>query len=175
MTPLGTIRTQIMQGQLWTTATSATGGGGLGSLDLGGGQSEVRFTLLGDTDLNGTVNVADLGNLASNFGSTTAVWINGDFDYNNNVNVADLGDLSSNFGNTVSYGSAATANSAATNTAAASATPAAVDAAASPAATSTPVAADSPFSQIPLPIDSSADAVHQWRAVDEIFSDEPPR
>jgi hypothetical protein len=72
-------------------------GGALGYLDQGGGVTEVRFTLLGDTDLNGNVNVADLGNLATNFNSTAAGWINGDFDYNGNVNVADLGDLATNF------------------------------------------------------------------------------
>ena len=34
------------------------------------------------------VNVADLGNLAANFGQTGGeLWINGDFDYNGNVNV----------------------------------------------------------------------------------------
>jgi hypothetical protein len=57
------------------------------------------YDILGDTDGDGRVNVADLGNLATNFGvSTGATWINGDFDYNGNVNVADLGDLASNFG-----------------------------------------------------------------------------
>jgi autotransporter-associated beta strand protein len=65
----------------------------------GSGNFEIRATLLGDSDLDGQVNVADLANLAGNFGVTTGMlWINGDFDYNHNVNVADLADLAGNFG-----------------------------------------------------------------------------
>jgi hypothetical protein len=59
----------------------------------------MRATLLGDSDLDGQVNVADLANLAGNFGATSGqFWLNGDFDYNGNVNVADLADLAGNFG-----------------------------------------------------------------------------
>jgi hypothetical protein len=54
------------------------------------------------------VNVADLGNLATNFGMTSgATWAQGDFDYDGNVNVADLGDLATNFGMSLPSGSAA--------------------------------------------------------------------
>jgi autotransporter-associated beta strand protein len=71
----------------------------LGYMDAGGGKYEIRATLLGDSDLDGKVNVADLANLAGNFGKTSGqFWINGDFDYNGNVNVADLADLAGNFG-----------------------------------------------------------------------------
>jgi hypothetical protein len=78
---------------------SSTTGGVLGSMDFGNGQSEARFTLLGDTNLDGIVNVADLANLAGNFGKTAGqFWINGDLDYNDGVNVADLADLAGNFG-----------------------------------------------------------------------------
>jgi autotransporter-associated beta strand protein len=71
----------------------------LGYKDAGSGNYEIRATLLGDSDLDGKVNVADLANLAGNFGVTTGkFWINGDFDYNHNVNVADLADLAGNFG-----------------------------------------------------------------------------
>jgi autotransporter-associated beta strand protein len=70
---------------------------------------EVRATLLGDSDLDGKVNVTDLANLAGNFGKTGGqFWLNGDFDYNGNVNVADLADLAGNFGQSLS-GSTATA------------------------------------------------------------------
>jgi hypothetical protein len=59
----------------------------------------VKYTLNGDSDLDGQVNVADLANLAGNFGKTSGqFWISGDFDYNGSVNVADLADLSGNFG-----------------------------------------------------------------------------
>jgi hypothetical protein len=89
------MRGLIGSGQIFTTSA----GGALGYMDLPAGQEEVRFTLLGDTNLDGVVNVSDLANLAANFGVTSgAVWINGDMDYNGNVNVADLADLSANFG-----------------------------------------------------------------------------
>jgi autotransporter-associated beta strand protein len=73
--------------------------------DAGGGNFKMRATLLGDSDLDGKVNVADLANLAGNFGQSAGMlWINGDFDYNGNVNVADLADLAGNFGKTLAGG-----------------------------------------------------------------------
>jgi autotransporter-associated beta strand protein len=80
---------------------STTAGLALGykQLTTGPNTFEIRATLLGDSDLDGQVNVADLANLAGNFGKTIGqVWLNGDFDYNGNVNVADLADLAGNFG-----------------------------------------------------------------------------
>jgi hypothetical protein len=63
----------------------------------------VKFTVMGDTNLDDSVNVADLANLAANFGrGSGANWITGDFDYNGNVNVADLADLAANFGSSLS-------------------------------------------------------------------------
>jgi hypothetical protein len=92
------VRSALAAGQLLTSSA----GGALGYGDLGNGTIEIRFTLLGDSDLDGRVNVADLANLAGNFGKTSGqLWINGDFDYNGNVNVADLADLAGNFGNTL--------------------------------------------------------------------------
>jgi autotransporter-associated beta strand protein len=95
--------------------TSNTHGLVLGYGSTGGGSNfEIRATLLGDSDLDGQVNVADLANLAGNFGVTTgATWLNGDFDYNSNVNVADLADLAGNFGNSLSSIGAAAASTAA--------------------------------------------------------------
>jgi hypothetical protein len=67
------------------------------------------FTFAGDTDANRNVNVADLANVAGNFGKTNGqTWINGDFDYNHNVNVADLADLAGNFGKTLAAGTGET-------------------------------------------------------------------
>jgi beta-glucanase (GH16 family) len=55
--------------------------------------------LLGDTNLDGTVNAVDLAILAANLGKTSgATWAQGDFDNNGTVNVADLGDLAGNWG-----------------------------------------------------------------------------
>jgi autotransporter-associated beta strand protein len=92
----------------------------LGYGDAGSGNYEIRATLLGDSDLDGRVNVADLANLAGNFGKTSGqFWINGDFDYNGNVNVADLADLAGNFGKTLGVGSESVGGSAASPAAAA--------------------------------------------------------
>src|SRR6202034_2985958 len=62
------------------------------------GQLEVKYTLYGDTNLDGTVNSVDFGNLAANFGKSSKVWDQGDFDYNGTVNSIDFGFLGGNFG-----------------------------------------------------------------------------
>jgi hypothetical protein len=56
----------------------------------------IKFTYFGDSDLDGDVDVADLGNLASHW-QTASVWTGGDFDYNGSVDVNDLGLLASNW------------------------------------------------------------------------------
>jgi hypothetical protein len=56
-----------------------------------------RLTLAGDTDLNGTVDVADLGQLAAHWAGTNKLWYDGDFTYDGNVDVADLKLLAMNF------------------------------------------------------------------------------
>jgi hypothetical protein len=61
------------------------------------GQIEIKYTLLGDADLNGTVNGIDFGILAANFNKTVSGWDQGDFDYNNIVNGLDFTALAANF------------------------------------------------------------------------------
>jgi hypothetical protein len=101
-----TLLTSIQSGMLFTSTTGLA----VGYLDAGGGTFEVRGVLAGDANLDGAVNVADLADLAGNFGKTSGqTWIGGDFDYNGNVNVADLADLAANFGQTLSAGSATAA------------------------------------------------------------------
>jgi hypothetical protein len=56
----------------------------------------VKFTYLGDSDLNGQVDVNDLGSLASSWQSAGG-WVNGDFDYSGSVDVGDLGLLATNW------------------------------------------------------------------------------
>jgi autotransporter-associated beta strand protein len=100
-----TIQSQLNANTLFTSSTAP--GTALGYMDLDNNTREVRYTLLGDTNLDGQVNVADLANLAGNFGQASgAFWINGDFDNNGQVNVADLADLAGNFGGTLSLNSA---------------------------------------------------------------------
>jgi autotransporter-associated beta strand protein len=100
------VTTEIASGQILTSSPGLT----VGYMSVTGGRLGIRATLLGDSDLDGLVNVADLANLAGNFGVTTgATWLNGDFDLNANVNVADLADLAGNFGRSVDdAGTAAT-------------------------------------------------------------------
>lgn len=98
---LASLVARIVSGQIFTSST----GGGLGSLDLGSGQAEVRFTLLGDTNLDGNVDVTDLGNLASSYGATSgATWVQGDTNYSGGVDVTDLGNLASNYGGSLAAG-----------------------------------------------------------------------
>jgi autotransporter-associated beta strand protein len=64
---------------------------------LASGTMEIAYTLLGDADLNGTVNGIDFGILAANFNKTVTSWDQGDFDYNGIVNGIDFTTLASNF------------------------------------------------------------------------------
>jgi autotransporter-associated beta strand protein len=56
----------------------------------------IKFTYGGDADLDGDVDVADLGKLATSW-QAAAVWSRGDFDFDGIVNVNDLGILASNW------------------------------------------------------------------------------
>ena len=62
----------------------------------------VRYTLYGDHDLNGTVNLDDFNRLASNFGQTNRRWSQGNSDYNGTVDLSDFNRLAANFGATAS-------------------------------------------------------------------------
>jgi autotransporter-associated beta strand protein len=75
------------------------------------GQIEVMYTLYGDTNLDGTVNSIDFGNLAANFGKSGKIWDQGDFNYDGTVNSVDFGLLAGNFGKSLgSAGDAVTAS-----------------------------------------------------------------
>jgi hypothetical protein len=100
------IRTLIINGAIFTTHTGI--GTALGYADQGAGQVEVRYTLLGDTNLDGKVDVTDLGNLASSYGAGSgAQWVQGDTNYDGKVDVTDLGNLASYYGGQLAAGSAA--------------------------------------------------------------------
>ena len=58
----------------------------------------VRFTLMGDADLNATVDTLDFNYLAANFGATSQAWLNGDFNYDGSVDTIDFNSLAANFG-----------------------------------------------------------------------------
>lgn len=54
-------------------------------------------TLLGDANLDRTVNIADFANLAANFGLSSRVWWQGDFNYDSLVTTADFALMSASF------------------------------------------------------------------------------
>ena len=64
---------------------------------LSAGTIEIKYTLLGDVDLNGIVNGIDFGILAANFNKGVSRWDQGDFNYDHIVNSIDFGDLAANF------------------------------------------------------------------------------
>jgi autotransporter-associated beta strand protein len=76
---------------------------------LASGNLEVKYTLLGDADLNGTVNGIDFGILAANFNKTVSRWDQGDFNYDSIVNGIDFTALAANF-NQASSGASAGAS-----------------------------------------------------------------
>jgi len=78
----------------------------------------VRFTLVGDVDLDGQVGVADLGILATDYGTTTqGGWGAGDLNADGAIGVADLGMLATNYGQSLTGGSVATSQAMPSSTA----------------------------------------------------------
>jgi hypothetical protein len=110
--PVGTLVTTVrqhLQNNRLTSTSVAAGSTGLGYGDNGvlnkstcAGQSVdasslvIKFTYLGDSDLDGDVDVADLGALATSW-QTPGQWTSGDFDYNGTIDVNDLGMLATNW------------------------------------------------------------------------------
>ena len=69
---------------------------------LTSGQIEVKYTLLGDANLDGVVNALDFSIVAANFNQPVTGWDQGDFNYDGIVNAADFTDLAANFNQSVS-------------------------------------------------------------------------
>jgi hypothetical protein len=105
-----TIGANIASGAIFTSHTAATTA--LGYADIGSGQTEVRYTLKADTNLDGSVGVGDLGALATYYGVTSAAtWQQGDSNYDGKVDVGDLGALATNYGTNLAAGSSSGAAS----------------------------------------------------------------
>jgi autotransporter-associated beta strand protein len=66
--------------------------------NLPSGQIELKYTLLGDANLDGTVNGSDFSILAANFGLGRTNWDQGNFLYGPSVNGSDFSALAANFG-----------------------------------------------------------------------------
>ncbi len=65
---------------------------------LSSGQIEIKYTLLGDANLDGSVNGSDFSILAANFGLGHSNWDQGDFLFTSAVNGSDFSALAANFG-----------------------------------------------------------------------------
>jgi MYXO-CTERM domain-containing protein len=89
-----------------TTAQSTSGSYGIGYADsadpgnpagLSSGQIEIKYTLLGDANLDGAVNGSDFAILATNFNKAVSGWDQGDFNYDGSDNGSDFALLAANF------------------------------------------------------------------------------
>jgi len=70
---------------------------------LNGNQVLIRFTLIGDLNLDGAVSISDFIDLAAHFNTIGgATWQMGDVNYDGSITISDFIDLSSNFGQSVS-------------------------------------------------------------------------
>src|SRR2546423_5602595 len=105
------IRGDLLSGAIFSSLADANHA--LGYADIGAGKTEVRYTLKGDTNVDATVDVGDLGALATFYGVTTgAIWSQGDFNYDGMVDVGDLGALATNYGQSLATGSFAASEAA---------------------------------------------------------------
>jgi autotransporter-associated beta strand protein len=97
----------------WCSATAACNPGQYTvgwSDNTAASEITVAYTVLGDANLDGTVDVNDLTIVLSNFGGTDMSWGQGDFTYDGLVDINDLTIVLSNWGMSVgSSGSGATA------------------------------------------------------------------
>jgi hypothetical protein len=80
------------------------GGGVIAGINLQPNDILIRRALYGDTDLNGSVDLADFNRLASNFGVAGTSWARGDFTYDNSTTLADFNLLAGNFGLSLAAG-----------------------------------------------------------------------
>jgi hypothetical protein len=67
---------------------------------LPSGELELKYTLLGDANLDGTVNAEDFTPFSTNLGQSGAVWDQGDFNYDGTVNAEDFTPFSHDLGQT---------------------------------------------------------------------------
>jgi hypothetical protein len=74
---------------------------------LPSGEIEIMFTLLGDANLDGTVNSEDFSRFSEHLGQSGMSWDGGDFNYDGTVNSEDFSPFSHNLGQTASLAAGA--------------------------------------------------------------------
>ena len=106
-TLVGDVRGHLLAGRLTSSSADASRRIGYGdnavlNKPTFGGQTVdasnilIKFTYGGDSNLDGQVDVTDLGALATSW-QTSAPWTGGDFNYDGFVDVSDLGILATNW------------------------------------------------------------------------------
>ncbi|MCS7032465.1 MAG: hypothetical protein NZ561_00545, partial [Phycisphaerae bacterium] len=65
------------------------------------GDLMIRYSLNGDSNLDGGVNINDFSLLASNFNAASTNWPRGNYNYDANTDIADFAQLAANFNTTV--------------------------------------------------------------------------
>ena len=90
---LGAILNDSGAGPRYTTFDGAAG--------LDGGEVLIKYTLIGDLNLDGQVSISDFIDLAAHFNSA-GTWGDGDINYDGVVTIADFIDLASNFNSSLS-------------------------------------------------------------------------
>jgi len=69
------------------------------TVDTSGGSLSVTVALIGDTDLDGDVDLSDLAALLANYGELMGMtWADGDFDGDGDIDLSDLAALLANYG-----------------------------------------------------------------------------
>jgi len=82
--------------------TSVSGAGTFGDQNVDGDAMLVRYTWLGDSNVDATVDSLDLNALLAGYGKTSdAHWYEGDYDYDGKVNTLDFNHLAGSFGQTL--------------------------------------------------------------------------
>jgi rhamnogalacturonan endolyase len=122
--PLSTVNAQLLaayDGGKWnkpglTSSSAATEGGktalgfgeastlGLSTFDgltLGGNAVLVKYTVAGDTNLDGSVDLADYNTVLAHYNGTGQSWTSGSFDYSGSVGLADYNTILSNYNQTL--------------------------------------------------------------------------
>ena len=85
---------------------SALGLSSFGGQPVTGSAILMRYTLAGDSNLDGVVNALDFNAVATSFGTSGSTWVAGDFNYDGSVDTADFMSISQNFGATFTPGPA---------------------------------------------------------------------
>jgi len=67
-------------------------------LALGGNAVLVKYTSIGDLNLDGTVDASDIAPLSPNFGLAATSWTRGDVNYDDKVNQTDLALITLHYG-----------------------------------------------------------------------------